>query len=72
MDASSSSDLLPPVMPKLSPLCKWKKKSTQSFTAEIVVDTVEQAASTMGGTFCRECARMVKASYRVQIEELFQ
>jgi len=57
------------------PICRgkgasdWKPRNFKGNT--MTVESIEAAANQFGGGFCGDCRQLVKASLRLQIEELF-
>ena len=57
------------------PICRWKKGAVmepRKFKGDTVtVDSIETASNQFGGKFCGNCRQLVKASLKLQIDELF-
>ena len=57
------------------PICRWKKGAVtepQNFKGNtMTVDSIEKASNQFGGRFCGNCRQLVKASLKLQIDELF-
>jgi len=56
------------------PICRWKKGAAgrQDFRRDsVTTESVEEAASQLGGRFCINCERLLRASLKLQVEEFY-
>ena len=54
------------------PICRWKQGDLQSFRGIThTFGSIEHAFRQLGGKFCPDCKVLLKASLRVQVQDLY-